>query len=173
MQLFVVRHAIAAELEAGGQDAARPLTRKGVERFRQGVKGLAMLGTSFSSVLHSPWRRAAETAQLLAPLVGEGARVETELLCASPGQELLALIAEHGRAPADSGEAAHAKSVAVVGHEPWLGELIGWLTAGDPRAGEALVLKKGSVSWLEGSAVPGGMSLWALLPPRVLRALRG
>jgi phosphohistidine phosphatase len=80
------------------------------------------------------------------------------------------MFAEHGGG--GGATALHGHSVAVVGHEPWLGELIGWLTAGDPRAGEALVIKKGSVSWLEGSAVPGGMSLRALLPPRVLRALR-
>lgn len=173
MQLYVVRHAIAAELEAGGDDAARPLTRKGAQRFRQSVKGLAALGVSFSSVLHSPWRRAVETAQLLVPLHGAGARVvETEWMCRSPGAELLALIAEQARTEG-GGPQLPALGVAVVGHEPWLGELIGWLTAGDPRAGEALVLKKGSVSWLDGSAVAGGMSLRALLPPRVLRALRG
>ena len=67
MQLFVVRHAIAAELEPGGDDALRPLTRKGIQRFRQSVEGLGLLGASFSSVLHSPWRRAVETAQLMAP----------------------------------------------------------------------------------------------------------
>jgi phosphohistidine phosphatase len=175
MQLFVIRHAIAAELEAGapeGADAQRPLTRKGIQRFRQSVQGMGALGISFSSVLHSPWRRAVETAHLVTPLMASGSTVApTDLMCRAPGPALLALIAEQGRSPVEI--AAAGLGVAVVGHEPWLGELIGLLTAGGADAGESLVLKKGSVSWLEGSAVAGGMSLRALLPPRVLRAVRG
>jgi len=174
MQLFVIRHAIAAELESGapeGADAQRPLTRKGIQRFRQSVQGMGALGLRFSSVLHSPWRRAVETAQLVAPLVAAGgSTLPTELMCRAPAPALLALIAEHGKSQGEL--AAAGLGVAVVGHEPWLGELIGLLTAGDADAGESLVLKKGSVSWLEGSAVTGGMSLRALLPPRVLRAVR-
>lgn len=175
MQLFVVRHAIAAELSGGapeGADAARPLTRKGVRRFRRAVLGMSALGFRFSSVLHSPWRRAVETAELLGPVLGDRAYLlASELLCRPPDAALLAIIAEHGRLAAEHG-AEGELGVAVVGHEPWLGELIGLVTAGETEAGEAIVVKKGSVAWLEGSAVAGGMSLRALLPPRVLRAVR-
>jgi phosphohistidine phosphatase len=59
-----------------------------------------------------------------------------------------------------------------VGHEPWLGELVAWLAFGDTRFGEALVIKKAGVLWLEGTAVPGGMQLRASMPPKLLRALR-
>jgi len=86
--------------------------------------------------------------------------VATELLCQSPRAELLAMIAEHPT------------TVAVVGHEPWLSELVAWLAFGDMRHGEALDLKKAGVVWLDGSAVPGGMSIHALLPPKLLRAIR-
>jgi phosphohistidine phosphatase len=173
MQLYVVRHAIAAELVPGEDDADRPLTRKGIQRFRKSMKGLGALDASFASVLHSPWRRAVETAQLLAPLVvAGGPSLATPLLCTTPSTELLELIAARGRAAAAAELATDVgHGVVVVGHEPWLGELIGLLIAGDPRCGESLVLKKGSVSCLEGSAVAGGMSLRALLPPKVLRAL--
>ncbi len=171
MQLYVVRHAIAAELEPGEDDAERPLTRKGIQRFRKSMKGMAVLDASFASVLHSPWRRAVETAHMLAPLVATGGTtISTPLLCTTPSAELIELIAAHGRAAAELSTTSH--GVAVVGHEPWLGELIGLLIASDARCGESLVLKKGSVSLLEGSAVAGGMSLRALLPPKVLRALR-
>jgi len=69
------------------------------------------------------------------------------------------LIAEH----------AAAGTVAVVGHEPWLGELIALLAFGDTRHGEVIPLKKGGIAWLDGDAIPGGAILRALLPPRLLR----
>src|SRR5215468_4931842 len=53
-----------------------------------------------------------------------------------------------------------------------LGELVAWLAFGDMRHGEALDLRKAGVVWLEGSAVPGGMTLRAMLTPKVLRAIR-
>jgi phosphohistidine phosphatase len=58
-----------------------------------------------------------------------------------------------------------------VGHEPWLGELIAWLAFGDTRHGQALSLKKAGVAWLDGTAVPGDMTLCAVLPPGILRRL--
>ena len=64
------------------------------------------------------------------------------------------------------------EDTAVVGHEPWLGELVAWLAFGDTRHGEALQIKKASVVWLDGTAVPGGMTLRALLTPRMIRAAR-
>jgi phosphohistidine phosphatase len=60
----------------------------------------------------------------------------------------------------------------VVGHEPWLGELAAWLAFGDTRHGDALIIKKCGVVWLEGTAVPGGMQVRAAIPPRLLRAIR-
>jgi phosphohistidine phosphatase len=171
MQLFVVRHAIATEQAPLGDDRLRPLAPKGIRRFRREVDGMRALGWSFSLVLHSTWRRAEETAQLLRPLLARGGELHaTAALCASPTAELLA---EISRASAAGRPGARVASVALVGHEPFLGELVGWLTAGDPHAGESMILKKGSVTWLQGSAVPGGMSLLALLPPRLLRALAG
>jgi phosphohistidine phosphatase len=96
---------------------------------------------------------------LLQPLCDEPP-LSTELLCQVPKSELLALIAELN------------ETTAVVGHEPWLGELVAWLAFGDTRHGDALCLKKGGVVWLEGSCVPGGMQLRAVLPPNVLRSVR-
>ena len=68
--------------------------------------------------------------------------------------------------------AERGETTAVVGHEPWLGELAAWLAFGDTRHGDALIVKKCGVLWLEGTAVPGGMQIRAAIPPRVLRAIR-
>jgi phosphohistidine phosphatase len=159
MQLFVIRHAIAEDAVPGQADADRELTDDGDRKLRQVVKGLRNLGLQFDRVLTSPWVRARQTAERLDP-ISDREPVTTELLCQSPRAELLAMIAEHPT------------TVAVVGHEPWLSELVSWLAFGDMRHGEALDFKKAGVVWLDGSAVPGGMSVRAMLPPKVLRAIR-
>jgi phosphohistidine phosphatase len=163
MNLFVVRHAIAEDAAPGQADAARELTAKGVRRFKQSVLGLRALGIHFSRVLTSPWLRAAQTTRLLAPIV-DGPTIATDFLIEKPRTELLALIA--GTNQRDR------TATAVVGHEPWLSELVAWLAFGDPRHGEAFDFKKGGMVWLDGTSVAGGMSLRAFLPPKVLRELR-
>ncbi|MBA3395224.1 MAG: phosphohistidine phosphatase SixA [Deltaproteobacteria bacterium] len=159
MQLFIIRHAIAEDAVPGQEDASRELTKDGKQKLRRIVKGLRRLGLDFDRILTSPWTRATQTAVLLRPLCEEPP-LATDLLCSSPKAELFELVAELN------------ETAAIVGHEPWLGELVAWLAFGDTRHGEALSLKKGGVVWLEGSAVPGGMTVRALLPPSVLRAVR-
>lgn len=61
--------------------------------------------------------------------------------------------------------------VAVVGHDPWLGKLLGQLVFGDPELGRRCGLGKGDVAWLEGKPRSGAMALRALLPFRALRVL--
>jgi phosphohistidine phosphatase len=163
VDLFVIRHAIAAPREEyPDDDPARPLTRKGKKRFAHVVRGLDALGVELCWVLHSPWLRAAETAALLAPIVRgklDDALAPTDLLIAAPRAELWTMIAKHG---ADG-------AVAVVGHEPWLGELAATLAFGEPRFAENMPLRKGGVVWLDGTATPGAMCLRGFLPPAVLR----
>ena len=158
MQLFVIRHAAAEDAAPGGDDTARELTEAGRTKFRRAVRGMRALEIRFARVLTSPWSRAAQTAKLLAPVAADGPIV-TELLAQPPRAELLALIAGRN------------EITAVVGHEPWLGELVAWLAFGDTRYGDALVIKKGGLLWLEGSAVPGGMQIRAQIPPKLLRAI--
>lgn len=167
MDLWVIRHAIAVDRQddaTDAEDAARPLTARGARRFRRSVRGLARLGVKLDRVVHSPWVRAAETAALLDDLLDgdpADARVATPLLTTPPRADLLGTIASTGAA-----------RVAVVGHEPWLGELVALLTTGAPALGEALPFKKGGAAWLDGTLAPGGMRLRAVLPPRVLRRVR-
>jgi phosphohistidine phosphatase len=156
MDLYVVRHAIAEPARSGHDDHDRALTDEGERKLKRAVRGMRALGWRFDRVLTSPW--------LLAP-VAKTAPVATDLLCRSPPPELLALLSQ---APV----AAEPRfSTALVGHEPWLGELIALLATGDTALGEALQLKKGGVVWLRGSPASGGMTIRAALPPKVLRAL--
>jgi len=159
MQLFAIRHAVAEDVGAHIADSERQLTDAGRTKLRQVVRGLRSLDVRFDRVLTSPWKRATQTARQLAPIAG-GEPIVTELLTHTPRAELLALIAERN------------ETTAVVGHEPWLGELTAWLLFGDTKHGDALLIKKSGVLWLEGSAVPGGMQLRAAIPPKLLRAIR-
>jgi phosphohistidine phosphatase len=164
VQLLVVRHGIAEAHHPNEDDAVRALTPTGERKFRQVVKGLRALGWKLDHVLTSPWTRAARTAELLRPISGRQA-IATELLAQSPRAELLALIAE------TTGPQKVRHATAIVGHEPWLGELVGWLAFGDGRHGEGFELKKGGVAWLDGTVVPGGMTVRALMPPKLLRSI--
>jgi phosphohistidine phosphatase len=159
MQLYVIRHAVAEDPAPGQDDATRELTDDGKAKLRRVVRGLRALDVQLDRVLTSPWKRAMQTAKLLEPIANEPPII-SELLTQSPRSELLAQIAERN------------ETTGVVGHEPWLGELIAWLAFGDTRHGDALILKKAGVVWLDGSAVPGGMQLRAILPPKLLRAVR-
>ncbi len=165
MHLFVIRHAVAEDKDFGQDDTARELTSDGVRKFKRAMQGLRELGWRFDRVLSSPWQRAIKTAELLGPL-NDGPTIATELLCDKPRSELFALIAE------TSGPQEERHATAVVGHEPWLTELVGWLAFGDPRHGEAIELKKGGAIWLDGTSVPGGMKIRAILPPKIMREMR-
>ena len=155
MELFVIRHAIAVPGSMLLADAERPLTPQGRERFAQAVRGLQRLKVRFDRLYHSPWRRAAETAELLAPVL-EGKAVCSPALARAPSQVLLDVLV--------------GERVALVGHEPWMGELVAWLTTGAPD-GSVFAFKRGGIAWLEGQPQPGRMVLQAFLPPKVLRAL--
>lgn len=157
MELFLVRHAPAEEAEGRQKDQTRRLTADGRARFTRAVKGLRAIDVRLDKLCHSPWLRAAETADLLAPLLrGEGETLVLTALAAAPTEALFASL---------KGE-----RVAVVGHAPWLSELASLLIVGDASLAQKLPLKKGGLLWLEGEPKSGGMTLRAALPPRVLRA---
>ena len=77
MILYLVRHAIAEDTAASGRDADRALTADGKGRMRRAVKGLRALDVQLDLLLTSPYRRAVETAEILAGVLGP---VETRVL---------------------------------------------------------------------------------------------
>ncbi len=156
MEVFLIRHAEAEPRRPGRDDAARPLTPRGRKRMVRATQGLKRLGLGFDRLYHSPWLRAVETGNVLAPLV-RGESVVTARLAESPG---LALLDELSGA-----------RVALVGHQPWLGELLALLTSSDPKLGPHFAFGKGGLAWLEGEPRPGEMTLRALWPSKALRAV--
>lgn len=153
---WLIRHADAEAQGPDGRDFSRPLSEAGRAGFAGSVRGLGALECGFDRIYHSPLVRAEQTAEILDPL-GEGRRESLSELAQEPGPGLLAAVG--------------GRSVALVGHEPWMGELCAWLIGGDDAWGRPIPFKKGAVAWLRGRPVPGGMRLRAFLPPKVLRAL--
>jgi phosphohistidine phosphatase len=161
MDLYLVRHAAAADPDPTQSDRERPLTVDGEKRFRRAARGLASLVAGVDVLLSSPYRRAWQTAELLSS-AGWPAPVRSEAL-------------EAGRAPAEILQALQAysssESVALVGHEPTMHELVSYLLTAD--TGHAQVeFRKGSVARLEVDGLrPGSARLVWLLAPKILRAI--
>jgi phosphohistidine phosphatase len=160
MEIFLIRHAIAVERTTTLEDAARPLSQRGVRRFTREVSGLMRLEVRLDHIFHSPWLRAVQTAELLAPICA-GALEATELLADDPGDDLLELARRFPKTA----------RVAFIGHAPWMAELLSLLVIGTTRHADNMLFKKGGVAWLDGSPAPGKMRLCAMFPPRTLRGL--
>ena len=162
ISLYLIRHAIA---EPRGRDwpddTKRPLTDRGMARFREAVGGLAAAGVELDVVLTSPLVRARQTAELLSRGLAATPPVEVTdaLLPGEPPARVAEALGKHGRL----------SSIALVGHEPGLGELGAWLIG----AREPLPFKKGGVCRIDVATlppVPPGQMLW-LATPRMLRGM--
>ena len=165
LELYLVRHAVAAERgPAYPDDDQRPLTPEGVERWRTAVAGLRAFGVQVDVVLTSPLARAQETAGILAAgLKPAPSVVRVDAL--TPGARFADVVA----AVTAYAGARKASRLALVGHEPDLGELAARLLG----ARGAVEFKKGAVCRIDVTrAMPGGPGVlrW-FVPPRVLRVL--
>jgi phosphohistidine phosphatase len=162
IHLYLVRHAIAAERgEQYPDDAKRPLTDKGSDRFRDVAKGLNDLEVEVDLILTSPLVRARQTADLLAQYLATRPRV-VEFKALAPGGSFRAVL------DALSSYSRH-QSLALVGHEPDMGELAGRLIG----TRTAIPFKKGAIARIDVDALPPaapGRLIW-FAPPRMLRAL--
>ena len=164
MLLYLVRHAIAEERDPDRwpDDRERPLTDEGRRRFRAAARGLRTVTETPDLVLASPYARARQTATLLREHAHWPEPVERDVLAADrDAAGILPLLDEHRERAA----------LALVGHEPFMGELASLLLTGDPvRA--TIQFKKGAIACLRIHATLAGRAelVW-LLPPRVLRSL--
>jgi phosphohistidine phosphatase len=141
-------------------DDERPLTGRGRKRFRRAARGLAAVVKRPDALLSSPLPRARETAEIAAKAWGKIDVSDTPALAAGTFEELAVALAGFGARD----------TVAVVGHEPDLSELLARLV-GTSHA-DRLTFRKGGAALVDvpGPLQEGGSLVW-YLPPRVLRAL--
>jgi phosphohistidine phosphatase len=162
-ELYLVRHAIAAERGSEWpDDAKRPLTERGINRFKEVVKGLRRLDITVDEVFTSPLVRARQTAELLASGL-EGKAPVKVLDALAPGHTATSVMTQLARA-------AKRRRVALVGHEPDLGELAAHLIG----ASRALPLKKGGICRIDVGSLTSkrAASLIWFLPPHVVRHVK-
>lgn len=160
MKLYLLRHGDAADHNDPRYptDAVRPLTPKGIKRTRQLANGLRQMDITFDVIFSSPLVRARQTAEIVARSLKLEKKLQLTNHLALDGAfvDILAQI-EHIR-PA-------AKTVLLVGHEPFLSGLISLLCTGGPLLG--LTLKKGALCRLEVATLKAGrcaMLEWLLTP---------
>ena len=155
-ELYLVRHGIAADRgKAWPDDSKRPLTPRGIKHMRKVIKGLDDLDVKLDLILTSPLVRARETADLLRHGLGKDAAVEETTRLAPGGRpaDIVDLLKKHKKA----------ERIALVGHEPDLGQLAAFLIG----ARAPLVFKKGGVCRIDFDKLPPtppGQLHWFALP---------
>ena len=159
MRLLLIRHAIAEEREdfsrTGKEDRLRPLTDEGRKKMKQAARGLYGLVPQIDLLATSPLTRAEQTGAILDSVYGGLDVEEIEELSpeTTPNAFLLWL------------RQREEETIAVVGHEPSLGQILSWLLTGTER--QLIAFRKGGACLLE---IPGEVAagtatlLWALTP---------
>ena len=162
--VYLIRHAVAFDRDRKRwpDDRQRPLTPEGMRKFRKAAAGLESFIGPVDRLLTSPLVRARQTAQILDEVTEWPQPIDAPEL--APGRtpaQALALIRKHD-----------VESLALVGHEPDLTELIGVCVAGAGMR-VSLALKKGGAACVSFGAPPrpGAGHLDWLLTPKALRAL--
>ena len=156
VSLHLLRHADAGNPEKWqGDDAARPLSEKGVRQAERLGRHLATVGFEPDAILSSPNVRALQTAEIVGRALGVSATVDDRLAGSLDPAGVAALLR-------DAGEP---RRPVIVGHDPVFSELLAELT-GAPD----LAMKKGAlarVDLAEGVRPGSGVLRW-LLPPDLL-----
>ena len=162
-ELYLVRHGLAEERgDAWPDDAKRPLTGAGMSRMRKAARGLARLGVALDVILTSPLVRARQTAEILGgELEPRPPLVNVDSLAPDGNYTTLVTdLEKHGRKT----------RIALVGHEPGIGELAARLIG----SRHSIEFKKGAVCRIDVDELPPGGpgDLRWLLTPKIMRALK-
>jgi phosphohistidine phosphatase len=161
-ELYLVRHAIAADRgDEWPDDTKRPLTVRGISRFKDVVRGLRRLDVTVDEIFTSPLVRTRQTADLLAAGLGSKPVIKS-LEALAPGHSPATVMAQLAKV-------SHRSRIALVGHEPGLGELAAHLIG----AQRSLAFRKGGVARIDLGALTSkraGSMIW-FVPPKVLREL--
>jgi len=134
VELYLIRHGIAAERGIYANDNDRPLTSAGIQKTQQVARRLADLSLHFDHLLTSPLVRARQTANILHQQ-GLCSRLD-QVDCLAPDGSLevwLDWLAQQNTPD----------RIALVGHQPDLGWWAERLIWGQDR--DALVLKKAGI----------------------------
>lgn len=157
--LVLMRHGVAEDPDARATDAERELTADGLHAAAQAARGLVALGVRPDVVVTSPLIRCRQTAGLVADAAGCALDDDLRLAPGMTTDDLLEVVLDH----------PDARVIVCCSHQPGLTYALDALTGcgnvGFHRPQAAVVSLR--------APRPGGGSLIALLPPRMLRAAGG
>jgi phosphohistidine phosphatase len=162
LELYLIRHGVAAERgDDFPDDSKRPLTHAGISRLKKEAKALEALGVAFDHIITSPLVRTRQTADVFA-----------ETLKTKPSLSQSDALAPAGTSTAviqELGKHMRKARIALVGHEPNIGELAARLIG----ARMPLEFKKGAICRIDFEVFPPkgiGQLQW-FVTPRMLREI--
>ena len=141
MWIYLLRHGTAQDAGPDLGDEERALTDEGQKRLRRAAPTWRRLVDPPDRVVVSPLRRARQTAEVFVEAVHFTGTLRIDNLltpAATPGLAVGMLEAE---------QLAGTGSIALIGHEPHLGRVLGTLLTG--QAGSSIPLKKGMLVGVE------------------------
>jgi len=162
LELYLIRHGVAAERgEDYPDDSKRPLTGSGMSKLRKEAKALNSLEVGFDLIITSPLVRTKQTAEIFAETLNGKPPINTSDALAPAGTPAAVMqeLARHARKA----------RIALVGHEPNLGELAARLIG----ARSPVEFKKGAICRIDFDVLPPkslGQLQW-FLTPRILRKI--
>ena len=162
-ELYFIRHGLAEERgDAWPDDAKRPLSDEGMSRLRKAARALTRIDVTIDVVLTSPLVRTRQTAEIVAAALDpRPSLVNVDSL--KPDGSYAAVIADLDK---------HSRKcrIALVGHEPMIGELAARFIG----SRHPIEFKKGAVCRIDVVDLPpaGPGELRWLLTPKILRALK-
>lgn len=163
LELYVIRHGVAAERgDDFPDDSKRPLTGDGIAALRKEAKALDALGIGFDHIITSPLLRTKQTAEVFAEHLSSKPSVSNSDALAPAGSSASVL--------QELGKHMRKGRIAVVGHEPNIGELAARLIG----SRTPLEFKKGAICRIDFEVFPpkGSGQLRWFLTPKILRKIR-
>jgi phosphohistidine phosphatase len=162
LEVYLIRHGLAAERgDDYPDDSKRPLTSDGIAALRKEARALDTLGIGFDHIISSPLVRTRQTADVFAEHIETHPTISNSDALAPAGSPA-GVVQELAR---------HAKKgrVALVGHEPNLGELAARLIG----SRTPIPFKKGAICRIDFESLPpkGTGQLRWFVTPKMLRKL--
>src|SRR5262245_52934118 len=162
-ELYLIRHAVAEDRgDDWPDDAKRPLSEDGASRMRKAARGLERIGVTLDVIVTSPLVRTRQTAEIVAGALNPKPPIVAAESHA-PGGAYQAIVA-------DLEKQSKRARIALVGHEPGIGELAARLIG----SRHPIEFKKGAVVRIDVDQIPptGPGNLRWMLPPRVMRSIK-
>jgi phosphohistidine phosphatase len=119
MDIYILRHGLAEDGQAGQSDSERALTAEGKKKLRAVLHKAKGAGVSPTLIMTSPYKRALQTAQLAAEILSyKGTLMRTSVL--EPGSRSHG-VWEEIRIHKEE------KAILLAGHEPLFSSLTAYL----------------------------------------------